>query len=438
MTNDDITYSTFTGWIEPPTDLRPPLDGDTACEVAVIGGGVGGMATALRLADRGIDVILLEAEFCGYGASSRNAGQLTGAPAGDPQILSPLYPRRFPKVVRFAEDAVDFVEKDLLQRFDIACDYEQTGNVGAAFSKGQLRKARRIAKILTKAGAHAKFGDNVELGLPDTFYGGVLEPVGGQLNPGKFCLGLRKAVIESGARVYERTPLQSMDNNGSGAVISTPSGRVRAKNVVVATNAYTNELGIAPKRTETPIWVSMVETAPIDPARITATGWTSRSGIVTEHNLLTSYRITPRNSIAFGVRQLRMGRGSLPARTSDPAVVADLIDGFRAVFPSLQDVPIERTWGGWIAMTPSWLPVAGQTKQENVYYSIACNGHGLAQAPYLGTLIADLIAGNEFHDNLDAVWSKRPWFGPGLFKEPLLRATWAADRLADRVTRPNH
>ncbi|WP_067824647.1 NAD(P)/FAD-dependent oxidoreductase [Nocardia inohanensis] len=437
MSTDDITYSTFTGWIDPPADLRPSLDSDITCEVAVIGGGVGGMATALRLADRGIDTVLLEAEFCGYGASSRNAGQLTGAPAGDPQILSALYPRRFPKVVRFAEDAVDFFEKDLLQRFDIACDYESTGNVGAAFSKGQLRKARRIAKILTKAGAHAKFGDNVELGLPDTFYGGFLEAAGGQLNPGKFCLGLRKAVIESNARVYERSPMRSIDNDGSQAVIHTPGGKVRAKKVVSATNAYTAELGIAPKRSETPIWVSMVETAPIDPARITATGWTSRSGIITEHNLLTSFRITPRNSIAFGVRQLRIGRGALPARTSDPAVVADLIEGFRAVFPSLHDVPIERTWGGWIAMTPSWLPVAGQTRKDNVYYSIGCNGHGLAQAPYLGTLIADLIAGDEMHENLEALWNPRPWFGPGLFKEPLLRATWAVDRLADRFTRPN-
>src|SRR5689334_8622819 len=78
MRTDTTRYSNFTGWIDRPDDVRPALDGDLTCDIAVVGGGMGGMATALRLAERGQDVVLLESEFCGYGAASRNGGQIAG------------------------------------------------------------------------------------------------------------------------------------------------------------------------------------------------------------------------------------------------------------------------------------------------------------------------------------------------------------------------
>jgi glycine/D-amino acid oxidase-like deaminating enzyme len=134
----------------------------------------------------------------------------------------------------------------------------------------------------------------------------------------------------------------------------------------------------------------------------------------------------------FGVRQLQPARGVLHERTSDPAVVADLAAGFRSRFPSLRDVPLDRTWGGWIAMTSSWLPVAGEAT-PNVLYAIGCNGHGLAQARYLGTLLADRLGGTEAHDDLNAVWRERPRLAPApLFTRPALRTILAVDRLSDR------
>ena len=217
--------------------------------------------------------------------------------------------------------------------------------------------------------------------------------------------------------MFEGTPVQAVEDDGAGSVVRAPGGRVRAERVVLATNAYARELAIAPKRFATPIWVSMVETAPIDADRLVATGWSSRSGIAIEHNIMQSYRLTPRNTIVSGVRQLKVGRGAVDARTSDPAVVADLAHGLHTAFPSLRDVPVDRTWGGWIAMTSSWLPVAGQATR-NVYYSIGCNGHGLAQAPYLGTLLADRLAGYSLHDDLRAEWRAQPRFAPTLVNNP--------------------
>ncbi|MFJ3660051.1 NAD(P)/FAD-dependent oxidoreductase [Streptomyces sp. NPDC090119] len=429
-----MTYSAFTGWADTPADVLPALEGDTECDVAVVGGGLGGMATALRLVERGVDVVLIEAGVCGAGASSRNAGQLTNAPAGDPQILSTMHPRRFRDVVRFAEGAVPFVE-GLLDRFDIDCGYERTGNLMAAVSKGQLRKAKRNTQILQKAGADAEFVEGGDFGVPEGILGGSFERGGGTLNPGLLAFGVRKALRGAGVRVFERTPVRAVESHGGSVHLSTPRGRVRAGRVVLATNAHSRDLAFAPKRLAAPVWVSMAETEPIAPERLEATGWTSRAGLVTLHNLMQSFRITPRGTIAFGVRRLQLAHSALGSRQPDPSVVADLTRGFHDRFPSLRDVAVERAWGGWIAMTPSWLPVVGEST-KNVFYSIACNGHGLAQAPYLGALLADRLAGDELHDDLAPLWRDRPRFAPSPFlNSATLTAGWMADRLADRLNR---
>ncbi|GHB32640.1 putative oxidoreductase [Streptomyces viridiviolaceus] len=428
MTSTEVVYSEF-GWADPPDDVTAALEGEVTCDIAVVGGGYAGMAAALRLAERGADVVLLEAGFCGCGASSRNAGQLGSVPGGDPQLLSALHPRRFQGLVRLAEEAVDFTEK-LIDRHGIDCEYEQTGNVAAAVSPGQLRIAKKKAEIFQKAGVNVEFGDGRDLGLPDAFLGGMLEPVGGVMDPGKFALGLRKALLASDVKVYEQTPAKAVEPTSVGVIVAAPRGHVRAEKVVLATNAYSRELSIAPKRLAAPIWVSMIETEPVD--RLEATGWTSRSGLATQHSIMESYRPTRRNTIVTGVRQLQVARGTVGARKPDPAVVSDITDGFRSRFPALRDIAIQRAWGGWIAMTPSWLPVAGDVAR-NVSYLIACNGHGLAQAPYLGTLLADRLVDGKGHDDLDTVWRQRPRFAPALvFNAPVMRTMWACDRRADR------
>ena len=89
----DVKLHAFSGWIDPPTDLQPAVSGEITCDTAVIGGGVGGMGTTMRLAERGQDVALIEAEFLGYGSSSRNGGHISGAPGGDLRVCQHLLDR---------------------------------------------------------------------------------------------------------------------------------------------------------------------------------------------------------------------------------------------------------------------------------------------------------------------------------------------------------
>ncbi len=434
MSTSGVQYSPFSGWLDPPGDFSPALAGEEECDVAIVGGGYTGMAAALRLAERGADVVLLESAFCGWGASSRNAGHLTPTIAGDPQVLATVYRRRVRELVRFADAAVHFTE-GLIERLGIECEYEANGNVSATLSAGQLRRAERIARTLAECGADVEFVEGGDAGLPHAFLGGILERAGGILNPGEFARGLREALRDSGARVFERTAVRSIELAGPRIVVSAPGGRARAERVVLATNAYTRDLPFAPRRIVAPLWVTLAETEQIEPSRLDATGWVSRAGIYTQHVILESYRPTARGTVLFGSRLPQTPRGPLGAREPDPRVVADLVRGFHERFPSLRDVATQRAWGGWIAMTPSWLPVAGEAA-PNVLYAVGYNGHGLAQAPYLGTLVADHLAGDQPDDDLRVVWRERPRFAPApLFSAPALRAGWAIDRISDRFAR---
>lgn len=433
MKTDTVDYRTFTGWVDPPADLEPAVTGDLSCGVCVIGGGIGGMSTALRLAERGQDVVLLEAQFCGHGSSSRNAGQLAGAPGGDLQLLNLLARKKMPGMVRLAEHAARHVE-DFIDTHNIDCEYDATGNAFAAVSRGQMGRVRRVAKILRRAGGHVEVGTSEELGIPRGFVGGMREVIGGRMNPGKFALGMREVLRASSARVFEQTKVTDVTRAGDQVVVTTPRGRVHADHVVLATNAFAGEWDITPAHLSVPIYVIEVETEPIDPERIAALGWTSQMGLVTQHAIMENYRLTPRNTIVFGVRRLERGtKYPLPEKIPDRGLVEELAAAFAARFPSLDDVAIERAWGGWIAITSSWLPVAGHIG-DNVTYSIACNGHGLAQAPYVGTLIADLIVDGTRPDDLEVLWQDKPTFPRPMMMGRLgLRTIWAVDRFNDLV-----
>ncbi|WP_406634129.1 NAD(P)/FAD-dependent oxidoreductase [Amycolatopsis sp. WGS_07] len=433
MNTDNVEYHTFSGWVDPPADVRPALAEDITCDVAVIGGGINGMSTALRLTERGHDVVLLEAEFCGHGSSSRNAGQLAGAPGGDLQLLNLLSRKKMPGMMRLAEHAAHHVE-DFIAKHDIDCDYEPTGNAFAAVSRGQMGRVRRVAKIVTRAGGRVEVGTSEELGIPRGFVGGLREVIGGMMNPGKFALGMRRILLNTPARVFEQTKVTDV-----GQVVTTSRGRVRANKIVLATNAFAGEWTITPRHLSVPIYVAEVETEPIAPDRLAALGWTSRIGLVTQHAIMENYRLTPRNTIVFGVRRLERGTSyPLPEKSPDPDLVEELARAFASRFPSLSDLTIERAWGGWIAITSSWLPVAGQIG-ENIYYSIACNGHGLAQAPYVGTLIADALIDGERHPDLQTLWAAKPKFPRPMMMGRLgLRTIWTVDRFNDLVNGSRH
>jgi len=428
-----VKLHTFSGWIDPPTDLQPAVSGEVTCDTAVIGGGVGGMGTTMRLAERGQDVALIEAEFLGYGSSSRNGGHISGAPGGDLRMLKLFYPKKMKGMVLLADHAAEYLQGKI-RDLDIDCDYVSNGLAMVAISPIQMMRVKSCAKILRKAGGRGKVGTAEELGIPRAFVGGMIEGVGGMLNPGKMCRGLRTNVIASSARVYEQSKVTDVKRRDDGKiVIITPGGTVIANKVVLSTNAYSGEWDIVPERLSIPAYLIEAETEPIDPKRIEALGWTSRTGVLSQHQIMEHFRVTERGTIVIGVRRIQRGTSyPLPKdKAPDPGLVKELEGALHTRFPSLSDVKVAQAWGGWMAITSSWVSLAGKLA-DNIWYSCCCNGHGLAQAPYVGSLIADNVVDGTMHEDLAGIWLKEPKFPPFMLMSPAgLRSVWAFDRVGD-------
>jgi gamma-glutamylputrescine oxidase len=229
--------------------------------------------------------------------------------------------------------------------------------------------------------------------LPAAFTRGFLMRRGGILHPGRYVQGLRAVAARAGAIVFERSPVVRIEE-GSPATLVTPGGRVRARTVVLGTNAYTPALGWL-RGTIARFHVYLFATAPLTDAQRAAIGWRGREGVYTAHEMLESYRLTPDHRIVGGAKTVRYGFDGR-ALTDDPATFGFLEAAFRARFPMLADVPITHRWGGPIAFALDFLPAVGVTSTyRNVFYSAGYAGHGIALASYAGTMIADLLLGRD-------------------------------------------
>jgi gamma-glutamylputrescine oxidase len=382
-------------WIAQPADLQTPLHGDIRADVAVIGAGYTGLSTALALKDAGVAVVVLEREFAGFGASGRNAGHLTPTIGKDLPTLLMLFGRaRAARLVRFADDAVGCVEA-MIRQYHIDCDYQPCGNVMAAVHPRHEARLRKAARVAAQLGARVRFLDRDDMrarGLPPAFIAGVGEECGGTLDPGKYVMGLRRAALEARIPLYERTAVQAIDE-GPHPRLRTANGVVTAGKVVLATNAYTPELGRL-RHTIYPLHDTLFETEPLGTAQLAALGWQGREGIYTAHESLESYRLTARGTILGGSKGVRYPYGSALTGGSSSWTMALNRQAFRDRFPELAEVRIAHYWGGWIAMTLPFLPLLGVTgSHRNIYYALGYNGHGVAAASAMGPMLAQFMLG---------------------------------------------
>jgi glycine/D-amino acid oxidase-like deaminating enzyme len=385
-------------------------------DVAIVGGGYTGLSTALSLRAAGIDAVLLERDFAGAGASGRNAGHLTPTIGKDLPTLLKLFGReRATALVRYADDAVNYTERTI-ESAAIDCDYIASGNVLAAVHPKQEARLRKSAATAASLGAHVRFlaPDQMrERALPPSFLCGVLEERGGTLNPGRYVMGLRKAALAAGVRLFESTAVAAIED-GAPAKVRTPHGSVVADRVVVATNAYTPQLGFKP-RALAPLRVALFETEPLDEDTLARLGWRGREGVYTAHEILESYRLTVRGTIVGGSKVVRYRWGSRLAEGYDPSAFAIIERGFRERFPDLAHVRIGTFWGGWIALTLDFLPLIGAAGAHgNLLYGFGYAGHGVAQATLMGAMLAERVQGRSHP--CEPALARREWAWP---PEPL-------------------
>jgi glycine/D-amino acid oxidase-like deaminating enzyme len=430
-------YRPIGGWVERPDDPQAELEGNLSADVVVVGAGFAGLSTALELAAGGAKVIVLESEFAGFGASGRNAGYLAGGQGLDFDLfLKRIGHEKAKKIIAFYEDGVSYVEGKL-NEYGIDCDYIASGLIRAGVHPSQEKILREYMQTGVELGAPARFLDQAEMrarGIPSAFLFGSLTSRGGTLHSGKYVMGLRRAALQAGVKLYENTALLSY-TEGQIVKCKTARGSASAPFLVLATNAYTPQLGLLGDKVA-PLRVSAIETEPLSPAQLAILGWPNREGIVTQHLVMESHRLTPRNTLLLTTKRLNYVAGSRTPNVPDNAAYRALVKALHERFPTLRDVPIGSCWSGYVTFAYDALPVVGEAgAQQNILYAAGCSGHGIGSHSLLGRLLADQIRGAG-HPHYSALHHKTPSALPEPLQWCFLKsALGVAHMLDDQVNR---
>jgi glycine/D-amino acid oxidase-like deaminating enzyme len=365
----------------------PPLRGDAEADAVIVGGGYTGLSAALHLAERGIRAIVLEAEEPGFGASGRNGGQVNPGVYPDPDtVIAALGEARGRALLDASSSAPDFTF-DLIARHGIACEAERTGTIRAGYHDNWLPGLRSTLGQLERSGSPARWIDRAELeavtGTP-RYLGGIFYPQGGKLNPLSYARGLAKAAIAAGAVVHGGSRATAVARAGDRWRVSTNSGSVTARHVVLATNGYTDRLWPGLARSVVPVFSMIAATEPL-PSHIRQ-GVMPGGSVLYESGLNTVYyRVDGDGRLLIG------GRGA----QRDVRAVRDaghLIAYARRLWPNLKGIAFPHAWNGKVAVTADKM-IHLHEPAPGVIAALGYNGRGVAMATVVGSVIARRIAG---------------------------------------------
>lgn len=370
-----------------PAPDTPTLDGDRIASVAIVGGGFTGLSTALHLAQRGVDTVLLEANEPGWGASGRNGGQVNPGLKHDPdQVEKDFGTDLGGRMVALSGGAPDFVF-DLARSQQIACEAIQSGTLrvttkrkpaaGMASTAEQWNRRGGGLLLLRDEGAEAFTGSR-------RYVAGLLDPRGGQLNPLSYARGLARAAMAAGAAVHGDSRVTRMHRDGAYWNLHTPTGTVRAEKVVLATNGYTDDLWSGLRRGVVPVYSAIVasEQLPEDLAkRITP----HRASVYEMGEITVYYRVDQQGRVLMGGRSVQ----------SDVKRIDQLhylMDYATTLWPALAGVNWTHGWSGQIAATKDHYPHVHEPA-EGVLVCLGYNGRGVAMSSRMGPELANRVIG---------------------------------------------
>ncbi len=412
-----------------PSAVEPPPLPE-ATEVAIVGGGYAGLSAALELQRQGVDCTVFEAEELGYGASSRNGGMVSGGInlAKGKELAELLGAERAQALLDEASSSYTHLET-LIEREAIDCDYRRSGRFVGAHSRRHYAeledRAERIARTTGQRIEMVPEAHQHEEIASDYYRGGMLVHRAGGLHPGKLHRGLVAACRRAGVRLFSHTPVTALAGSHGSFAVTTAQGRVRAREIVIATNGYTGKLTPWFRRRVIPVASYIIATEELDADRARALIPKGRV-IADTKRVLYYYRLSP-----DGRRLLFGGRASF--RSVDAVSAAPRLHGYMlGVFPQLKDIRISHAWNGNVAFTFDLLPHIGTA--QGMHYCMGCNGSGVVMNTYLGHQVALKILGKSNRpsafDGLkfpsNPLYYGRPWFLP-------MVGTWY--RLRDRIDR---
>lgn len=369
-----------------------PLDGTLTTDVVVIGGGFTGLSAALHLRERGADVAVLEAVEPGWGASGRNNGQviptLTRPEPADIIARHGAAGERFVHLIRDSAGGLF----DLVRRYGLAAEAEQTGWIQPVHTPGRMKVAERRVAQWSRHGADVRLLTREEVRAlvgSDVWHGGWTAPSGGHINPLALAREMARAVVAHGGQVFIRTPATAYVREASGAWrVDTPTGTVRARALILASNAYTGEFarGLAPQiATEVvPVLSWQMATAPVS-HNVAKSFLPGRQAMSDTHGDLHFARWDARNRLVTGGALMVAANGADRLRHRIGARIARWS-------PALAKLKFDYVWNGYVGMTTDFMPrfhVLG----PDAWGWTGCNGRGVGLAIAIGRELSRAATG---------------------------------------------
>ena len=422
---NDIAGTYPASWYAATAQALPPfaaLDRDARADVCVIGGGFTGLSAALHLAQAGRDVILIDAQRVGFGASGRNGGQLGSGQRVEQPYLEKMVGRDDAhKLWALGEDAKNLV-KGLIAQHNIDC-YLRPGVAWSASTKSDVDELHEYADHMHQHYDYAiekMDGAAFETICPSPDYkGGLLDMGAAHLHPLRLALGLAQAATAAGVRIFENTRALRIEH-GTRPIVHTQNGKITADHVVIAGNGYLGGLDKRVAARVMPINNFIAATEPLgdDAARVLA-----RDVAVADSRFVVNYfRLSHDGRLLFG------GGESYGYRFPTD-IAAKVRKPMSQIFPHLKDVKIDYAWGGTLAITMKRLPYLSRLA-PNVLSASGYSGHGVGTATHAGQLMAHAITGQSDGFDTMARIPNTPFPGGASMRTPLLSLamTWYAMR----------
>ena len=381
-----------------PYEPNPPLAGREQFDVAIVGGGFTGIATAywLLARDPTVRVAVLEAEVVGYGASGRNGSFAMTVVGLGLDVLAKLKGRSFALAAhRYMERAVDTIG-DLVEKEGLDCQYTRPGFLRMATTPAYVRRIKReldLAREIGIEGIEWLDRDAARARVDsDLYLGGWWEPRTALVDPLRLVREMKGRAEQRGAHVFEHSPVLSI-HRGRNFTLTTPDGAVEAERILLATNAYSHLFPLT-RRTQVPAWTYVVATEPLSAPQLGALGWRGREGVEDARNLIHYYRLTPDDRLLMGGGPVGLSYGRDMERDANLRAWSHLERHITELFPALAGVRIDHRWGGPFSVTLDLTPAIGTLGDERAVYSVGCIGHGVSMTHLNGRVIAAMLLGD--------------------------------------------
>ena len=419
----------------------PKLEGDITIDVCVVGGGFAGLSSAIELADRGYKVAVLEASHIGFGASGRNGGQIIAGLACEQDVIEKslgFYAAK--QVWNMTIEALDLV-RERVNRFDIKCDLVD-GFLGVSVGEKKGKSLRNWFDSMAKKYQYDSDSKWIEPAYikkwvdSPRYFNGYFDKRSGHLHPLNYCLGLARGAASLGAQIYQYSAVTQMQQgqgvNKEHVILSTESGLVKAKFVVLAGNVYLPEIApaLAPKIAKRimPVGTYIIGTEPID-AKLAAKLIPSNSAVCDTNFVLDYFRFS-QDFNSDAKRMIYGGRVSYSAMTP-PNLTQSMQARMVETFPQLKGTKVEYTWGGFVDISMNRAPDFGRIA-DNVYYLQGFSGHGVALTGLAGKLVAEAISGHAERLDIFAKIKHHDFPGGKLLRTPALVLGMAWYQLRDK------